>query len=134
MIGNLEKMKSSLIAIAFLVISYAVSAQVTWDGKSLAIENDVMKQVILFEDGKVMPASIWSKPLEKELLAPSQRVPWFEFVINEQLIHALQPVWKYHSHETIALGNGGTELVMRVAGRRHLKGLIVDRKRTRLNT
>src|SRR3546814_19719257 len=111
MIGNLEKMKSSLIAIAFLVISYAVSAQVTWDGKSLAIENDVMKQVILFEDGKVMPASIWSKPLEKELLAPSQRVPWFEFVINEQLIHALQPVWKYHSHERSEERRVGKECV-----------------------
>ncbi|MEC3878516.1 alpha-galactosidase [Parapedobacter sp. 10938] len=119
-------MKSSLIAIAFLVISYAVSAQVTWDGKSLAIENDVMKQVISFEDGKVMPTSIWDKQLGKELLAPSPRVPWFEFVINEQLVHALQPVWKYKGHETVALGNGGTEVVMRLAGQRHLKGLIVE--------
>lgn len=126
MMGKLEKMKLRLIVIAFLIINYSVSAQVTWDGKRLTIENEAMTQVIAFEDGKVIPKSIWSKQLGKELLAPSHHAPWFEFVINERLVHALQPVWKYRDHEVIALGNGGTELVIRLSGQRQLKGLIVE--------
>src|SRR5690606_15758523 len=115
-----------LIAIVFLVISYSVSAQVTWDGKRLTIENEEMVQVIAFDNGKVVPASMWSKQLEKELLASTDNIPWFEFVINNQLVHALQSTWKYKGHELRKLSNGGTELILQIAGQKQLKGIVVE--------
>lgn len=85
-----------------------------------------MKQVLAFEKGKVYLASVSNKQLGIELLAQESSVPWFEFVVNEQIAHALQPVWRYHDHEVRHLANGGTELVLRIAGQKRLDGLIVE--------
>jgi Alpha-galactosidase len=119
-------MRRFLIAVVLWLAPALSLAQITWDGKRLTIENEAMTQVIAFDKGRVMPLSMRSKQFGKELLASTDSVPWFEFVINNQLVHALQSIWKYQSHEVRKLGNGGTELVLRIAGQKQLKGMIVE--------
>ncbi|GGC15067.1 hypothetical protein GCM10011386_03560 [Parapedobacter defluvii] len=119
-------MRRFLIAVVLWIAPGLSFAQITWDGKQLTIENEVMTQVIAFDNGRVVPVSMWNKQLGKELLVSADHVPWFEFVINNQLVHALQSTWKYQNHEVHKLSNGGTELVLQIAGQKQLKGLIVE--------
>lgn len=119
-------MKKVFFILLFLSAALGTHAAVSWDGKTLTFSNEWMRQSISFEKGKVSPVSIYCKRTASELLAANASLPWFEFVINKQLVTAEQPVWKYVSHKELKLGNGGTELVILIAGLKHLKGLQVE--------
>ncbi|RZM30404.1 MAG: hypothetical protein EOO88_00865 [Pedobacter sp.] len=119
-------MKKAFFILLFLSAALGTHAAVSWDGKTLTFSNEWMSQSISFEKGKVSPVSIYCKRTSSELLASNASVPWFEFVINKQLVTASQPLWKYSSHKELKLGNGGTELVILIEGLKHLKGLQVE--------
>ncbi|WP_231390064.1 alpha-galactosidase [Sphingobacterium pedocola] len=112
--------------IAFVAAVTRVSGEIKWDGRSLTIENDKMKQVISFDRGKVLPTTIWLKDLNRELLVQGSDVPWFEFVLDGKVVNALQSSWQYHHHTVRTLSNGGEELLLQIVGQKQWKGLIVE--------
>jgi hypothetical protein len=89
------------------------------------MENELMLQKISFQKGSIKPMSIFSKSKNTELLA-GQSSPWFEFVINGQVITSDQPVWKFVSFSTRKMNNGGTEAIVTVQNSKNAKGLQVE--------
>lgn len=60
------------------------------------------------------------------LLDPLAEKPLFEFVLANNKVTALDPVWRYVEHKTRPMGNGGTEVQLLIEGRREpVRGLRV---------
>ncbi len=111
----------SFLLMSITIISFANERK----NKSLIFENEVIQHTISFDDNKMIP-SIYCKQTGTDLLLKESGIPWFEFVINRQLVNSLQPVWKYLKHEEKKLDNGGKEIILQIEGLKHLKGLIIE--------
>jgi len=117
--------KQTILAVFFVLVSFAVPAQVSWDNKSVIIENDRMIQVLSFQNNQINPLSVFSKEMNKELLSKSAS-PWFEFVINNMLLKSSDPIWKYRSHDVRKMNNGGEEVRIQVEAIARVKGLQLE--------
>ena len=111
-------MRSSILA--FLVVCsfcHLSFSQATLSKNELVLENDLIKKVIRFSSSRpssVRPVSLVDKNTGKEMLASSGGVPWFEFVINEQLITSDDPYWQLDTHQVRKMGHGGEEIILRL--------------------
>lgn len=109
----------------FIFSGITTFSQVTFRENILSMENELMLQKISFQKGFIQPMSIFSKSKNTELLA-GQPSPWFEFVINGQVITSDQPVWKFVSFSTRKINNGGTEAMITIQNTKNAKGLQVE--------
>jgi hypothetical protein len=83
----------------------------------LVIENNAISKVFKFSKEKpgAINVSLFMNP-QKELLTSEKPQPYFEFVINNQVVTANDPVWIFKEHTTRKMGNGGTEHQLTFAG------------------
>ncbi|NJK94766.1 MAG: hypothetical protein HC905_07480 [Bacteroidales bacterium] len=114
-----------LLLSIFIFSGITTFSQVTFRENILSMENELMLQKISFQKGSIKLMSIFSKTKNTELLA-GQSSPWFEFVVNGQLITSDQPVWKFVSFSTRKMNNGGTEAIVTVQNTKNAKGLQVE--------
>lgn len=121
-------MNSTTTFLSFLLIltTVGVNAQVLLKNKQLSIENERMIQVLSFQNNQVIPTSLFSKEMNKELINSNSIAPWFEFVINKRLIKSNDPIWKYKSHQIRKLNNGGEEVRVLIEAIQMVKGLQVE--------
>ncbi len=89
----------------------------------LVLENTIVRQVVSFKGATIKPLSVFDKKSSKELLITKNAAPWFEFVVNQQLITANDSIWKYKSNSIRLLNNGGREMELLFESTRKLKGL-----------
>lgn len=120
-------MKHLPLLLFWILISahLSVTAQVTYEQGNLLMENEKMIRTLSFTEGKIIPGSLYSKTLKKELFA-QKNLPWFEMIINKQRITSGDPIWKYKKHEVRMLNNGGTEVKITVEATRKVPGLQID--------
>jgi len=112
-----------LLATILYLGTQDLPAQVSISASQLVLENTVMRQVVSFKDATIKPLSIFDKKTGKELLVTENATPWFEFVVNQQLITANDPIWKYKANSIRLLNNGGQEIELLFESIRKLKGL-----------
>ena len=78
--------------------------------EKLILENTVLSKTFSFsteEPGEIKVMLLMNP--SKEKLTLEQPLPFFEFVINHQIINANDPVWIFKEHTTREMRNGGTE-------------------------
>lgn len=112
--------------ILLCVLSAGLHAQITFNKNILVMENELVKQTISFNDGKIIPGSVFSKDHDLEMLSGSIESSWFEFVVNNRLIASNMPIWKVISHDVRPLNNGGSEIKIVVEATRQVRGLNVE--------
>jgi len=115
---------SSLLLLVSL--NCCLSGQILFEKNRLIMENEVMRQELSFEKGIIRPVSILSKNGNVELMADNGVRPWFEFVVNGQLVSSEQPVWKVVKSDVRRMNNGGTEIKITVSASGRMRGLRVE--------
>ncbi|MBC7887412.1 MAG: hypothetical protein H7Z13_05940, partial [Ferruginibacter sp.] len=111
------------LGMALLFCAQGLTAQISIHSNQVVFENAAVRQVISFKNATIQPLSIVDKKNNKELLVVDNAAPWFELVVNQQLITANDPIWKYKSNSIRKLNNGGEEIEMLFESTRKLKGL-----------
>ena len=96
-----------LSSVLLIIISIPSFGQITFDNKILVMENDVIRQTISFSKGSIKPVSVFSKSNDIELLATNNAAPWFEFIVNNNIITSGQSIWKVLNYEIRKMNNGG---------------------------
>jgi hypothetical protein len=78
--------------------------------ENLIIENTVLSKIFSFstDEPGAINVSLFMNPL-KELLTSEKPQTYFEFVMNNQVVTANDPVWIFKEHTTRKMRNGGTE-------------------------
>jgi hypothetical protein len=78
--------------------------------ENLAIENDVFSKTFWFDSEKPgsIKTSINLKPDQEEIFT-EKGTPFFEFVVNNQIVSSNDPFWVFEKHSTREMENGGTE-------------------------
>ena len=78
--------------------------------EELVMENEIISKTFHFSTEK--PKSILVELVgktDKKIVSSSTSVPFFEFVINNQLVSSNDKAWVFQSHQTRQMENGGTE-------------------------
>lgn len=104
-------MKITIKSFLLLLLSVLISGKIFSEEKEkLVIENEVMSKVFSFntETPGVITVSLLENPA-KEKLTSENPAPFFEFVINNKLVTASDPVWVFKEHTTRKMRNAGTE-------------------------
>jgi hypothetical protein len=98
----------------FLIVTGKIIAA---EQNIIVIENNVISKVFKFSKEKpgAINVAIYMNP-QKELLTLEKPQPYFEFVINNQVVTANDPVWIFREQTTRKMGNGGTEHQLTFAG------------------
>ena len=112
-----------LVVVLLFLLAQELPAQISISSTQLVLENTAMRQVVSFKDATIKPLSVFDKKSSKELLVTENAAPWFEFVVNQQLITANDPMWKYKSNSIRLLNNGGQEIELLFESTRRQKGL-----------
>ncbi|MBC7887128.1 MAG: alpha-galactosidase, partial [Ferruginibacter sp.] len=112
-----------LLGLTLLFCAQCLTAQISINSNQVVFENIAMRQVVSFKNATIKPLSIFDKKGGKELLVADHAAPWFEFVVNQQLITANDPIWKYKSNSIRKLNNGGQEIELLFESTRKLNGL-----------
>ncbi len=116
--------------LAFVLLTGPVSylkGQVTYENGTLNISNGSVKKVIRVQKTKPGPVVIeWFGDEELNLLSADPQ-SYFEFVINGKQVSSLHPVWQYEGYRLREMGNGGTEITIRLSARKgHASGLELE--------
>ena len=101
------------IITSLLVIFYFPAFSVgtlSSEPEKLAIENSVLTKIFGFSTQKpgAINVSFFLEPEHKNLTSKNQ-IPYFEFIIDDKLITAHDPVWVFKEHNTRKMRNAGTE-------------------------
>lgn len=118
-------MRTLLLFTLIFSITFQASSQVSYQNNILRMENELIIHTISFESGSIKPASIFSKAKNQELLREASS-PWFEFVVNGEIITSSQKSWKFVGFTTRQLNNGGTEARIIVQNTKNAKGLQIE--------
>lgn len=98
----------------------------------LTIANGVVSKVFIISSkspGPIIIGSLSDQMDNRELLANSSQAPWFEFVINHELVTSNDPLWKYIDSSQRIMRNLGTEYTLNFIGASNpVKGLRVSIK------
>jgi hypothetical protein len=116
------------LGLCLLLLPAAAQGQVSYQDGLLTIRNAHFTRQIEIPDQGSGPLRVRAV-LDTErnnLLNPRQEKPLFEFVLKNEKVTALDPVWRYVEHKTRPMGNGGTEVQLLIEGRREpVRGLRV---------
>jgi len=88
------------------------------------IENNQFRSELYYGHQRIENRVLLHKASGTNLLS-ADTVPYFSVVVNQQLITANLPIWKYKTHSMRQLVNGGTELKLQFEATRLVKGLVV---------
>ncbi|TAN16460.1 MAG: hypothetical protein EPN37_08235 [Chitinophagaceae bacterium] len=106
--------------------------QVKLKDDNFSIGNEVILKKIAFfqkKPGAITVYSLIDKANKQELLASRNRNPWFEFVINHQLVTSDDPVWQFLNLSKREIRNKGTEYTLHFEGASFpVKGLVLSIK------
>ena len=120
------KLKCTFAILFFCGICNLGSGQTSWKNNQLILENDKMVHVLSFRNNQVIPEIIFSKEHNRNVLNKSDETPWFEFVVNHKLLKSTDPIWKYQTHSTRKLNNGGEEVRIILEATKIVKGLQLE--------
>lgn len=116
----------------FLLVNSNTSAQIDVQANRITISNEVLQkewEVSSSRPGKIRIHAIINKKNNDQLINNQSTDPWFEFVINHQLITSNDPVWQYMNYSERQLANHGKEYILNFQGKVHpVKGLMVSLK------
>ena len=119
-------MHKAIVTITFIFNFLFLSSQITFENDLLVMENEVSRHSLSFAKGKIIPVSVFSKETNNEILASETGSPWFEFVINRQIISSSDPLWRVRHHEIRNLNNGGSEIKIIVRSTGMIRGLEIE--------
>lgn len=111
-----------LTGLFFLFASTMLAGNGGMVGKKFVYENNVMRQVLSFEDDKITVESIFDKACQKELLA-RESLPYFEFQVNKRTVSSEMPVWRFTGCRERRMANHGQEYIFCFEGKGVCKGL-----------
>lgn len=120
-------MKKFVVLIFLLLIAWQNYAQKVdyVNGELVIYHPDYAKKFIVANNrnSSIVPVVLLNEP-DKKLLNKYDVVPYFEFVIEKIKVSSLDPLWQYHGFETRKMGNRGTEIIIRIHGKKDpVKGL-----------
>ncbi len=120
------KTSKRIFPIVLLILTLQLNAATgTMEKDRFVYENNLMKQILSFQNNTISIESIFDKTSQTELISGSQ-VPYFEFIINRKEVNALMPVWGFINYKEKLLNNGGTEYVFYFEGKGKYKGLLLE--------
>ena len=102
-----------------LVYSHLLPAQINVTNHEITIANGVLRKEISIskrKGGSIEVVSLFAERGKRELLSTNHRKPWFEFVIDHQLITSDDPVWAFVNFSQRIMINKGTEYALNFAG------------------
>jgi hypothetical protein len=110
----------TILFFLFLYLHQFALAEIKHESDKIILENNLLKKVLVFskeEPDKIIVHSIFSKQSNKELLNQSDKIPYFEFVINKKLVTSKNKIWQYKKFTTRKMGNGGEEIKLILEGK-----------------
>ncbi len=97
--------------------------------EELILENNLFSKTFSFSNGK--PGAILvdlKQKNEGEIVSASSSLPFFEFVVNNQIVSAKDKYWVFQDSESRKMQNGGTEYTLVFEGKKKVvNGLKVMR-------
>ncbi len=87
--------------------------------EELILENNLFSKTFSFSNGK--PGAILvdlKQKNEGEIVSASSSLPFFEFVVNNQIVSAKDKYWVFQSSESRKMQNGGTEYTLVFEGKK----------------
>jgi hypothetical protein len=99
----------SVIA-AFFVLGLFACQSLHSGKEKMVLENEILSKIFHFSKEK--PGSISVEFIQRsddKVLSSSNSTPFFEFVLNNQLVSANDRSWVFRDHQTREMQNGGTE-------------------------
>lgn len=97
----------------------SLSAQsLTSSVNAVEIHNDHLNKRFSFQSNQPSPIHVEVVALSAagEELLTNAELPLFEFVIDQQVVRATDPLWTYRRHSERALANGGREFTLEFVG------------------
>lgn len=100
--------------------------------KTITISNGVIRKEFILSSkkpGTIIVGAIFDKRNNRELLTGHNPFPWFEFVINHELVTSNDPLWEYIDSSQRTMRNKGTEYTLNFKGASGpVKGLYISIK------
>jgi len=90
---------------------------------SYEIKNEVLTKTFVFSKETAGPIKVKIVDAKGNKRASTENSPYFEFVINHELITANDPLWVLNSSSIRSMRNGGTEHQLTFRGSRQIEGL-----------
>lgn len=118
---------SSRITVLFVFLSFSISGQVRYEDNTLLYGNDqFIKKIKVEKDHPgTISVSVFSPDDEKKYCS-TDNIPFFEFVLNHQVITSSDKLWRYRNYFIRQMENGGTEIKIIIDGAgKPVKGLQV---------
>jgi len=110
-------MKPVIRLFVFLFFAAFFSCSVlNQDTDNLRIENDVFTKSFQFNTKKAGKIQVEYKLKKNNQILTTNKIPYFEFVLNGQLISSNDQSWIYKSKSERKMTNGGTEYVLQFEG------------------
>ncbi|MGK7393578.1 MAG: alpha-galactosidase [Candidatus Cyclobacteriaceae bacterium M3_2C_046] len=114
-----HQIKSGAFCLIFFLLNpFQVQAQdVTYkDGVFEISHTEFTKQFQISDRGNSRIIPLLMDQKGENILAEANEIPYFEFVLENTKISALDPVWKYIGYDTRKMGNEGYEVIIRLEG------------------
>lgn len=129
MIKSNRSLERFFLVITLILIAWTSNAQqVTYQNGELQIKHSTFVKKFMIagnQSSSIIPGLLDEEG--HELLHFTGQVPYFEFVINNQKVSALDPLWQYAGFKTREMGNGGTEVIVMIRGKnKPVKGLQIN--------
>ena len=118
-------MKYGAVYLLSFFFVHLASGQVLYRNNEIVYENEQIISRLSFQHGTVKPF-LFSRALNKPLLAAGNQTAWFEFVVNGIVISSDDPVWTYREHRIRKLNNGGEEVNISLEAIKKIPGLQVN--------
>jgi hypothetical protein len=93
--------------------------------EKIVLGNETFSYILSTEGNRIVPVSYFDIVQEKELLNNIDTKPYFEFILNGQLITSAMPLWTYKGNNKRNMANGGIETVSTFAGHGAATGIIL---------
>ena len=93
--------------------------------KEIVLGNKTFNYTISTNGDCIVPVSYFDLIQKKELLNNINDKPYFEFILNGQLVTSSMPLWRYKGNVKRNMANGGVEIVSTFIGRRAASGVIL---------
>jgi hypothetical protein len=84
--------------------------------RGIVLENELFRYSISTDGNRIRPTSYYDLKNGRELLDLQAEAPYFEFMLNERLVSADQPLWRHTARNFRKMANGGMEVTSTFEG------------------
>ena len=110
----MKSLKNILIILFSAILFSCNSFQ---SSEILVIENEIFSKTFQFNEENAGEISVqFLYKIDSEKINETQEQPYFEFVLNENLVSSNDKLWVFRNHSTREMGNGGTEHILTFEG------------------